>query len=122
VNEIKESVVKRKPDDLPPILADDENATAVYGLLLPFVAEHVMEAIQAADQAANAAKAIWEVFVRNRKVGYWDDLDAQRRTMNEIDDYLYDEVKGAQAIPLTTEEMDQIIEKLMQLARHRIAG
>ena len=122
VNEIKESVVKRKPDDLPPILADDENATAVYGLLLPFVAEHVTEAIQAADQAANAAKAIWEVFVRNRKVGYWDDLDAQRRTMNEIDDYLYDEVKGAQAIPLTTEEMDQIIEKLMQLARHRIAG
>lgn len=122
VNEIKASVVKRKPDDLPPVLADDENATAVYGLLLPFVAEHVTEAIQAADQAANAAKAIWEVFVRNRKVGYWDDLDAQRRTMNEIDDYLYDEVKGAQAIPLTTEEMDQIIEKLMQLARHRIAG
>lgn len=83
---------------------------------------HLSEAILASDLAANAAKAIWEIFVRNRKVGYWDDLDAQRRTMNEIDDYLYDEVKGAQAIALTTEEMDQIIEKLMQLARHRIAG
>jgi len=122
VSEIKESVVKRKPEDLPPVLADDENATAVYGLLLPFVTGHVSEAVLAADQAANAAKAIWEIFVRNRKVGYWDDLDAQRRTMNEIDDYLYDEVKGTQAITLTTEEMDQIIEKLMQLARHRISG
>ncbi len=122
VNGIKASVVKRKPDDLPAVLADDENATAVYGLLLPFVTSHLSEAILASDLAANAAKAIWEIFVRNRKVGYWDDLDAQRRTMNEIDDYLYDEVKGAQAIALTTEEMDQIIEKLMQLARHRIAG
>lgn len=122
VNEIKALVVKRKPDDLPAVLADDENATAVYGLLLPFVCAHVSEATLAADQAANVAKAIWNIFVRNRKVGYWDDLDAQRRTMNEIDDYLYDEVKGAQAIALTTEEMDQIIEKLMQLARHRISG
>nr|MBP8927094.1 type I restriction endonuclease subunit R [Pseudomonadales bacterium] len=122
VNEIKESVVKRKPDDLPPLLADDENATAVYGLLLPLVKGHVSDTLLAADQAANAAKAIWKIFVRNRKVGYWEDVDAQRRTMNEIDDYLYDEVKGTQAIALTTEEMDQIIEKLMQLAHHRIAG
>ena len=50
------------------------------------------------------------------------DLDAQRRTMNEIDDYLYDEVKGARGIALSTEEMDEIIEKTMQLARHRMAG
>jgi len=122
VTGIKESVVKRKPDDLPSVLADDDNATAVYGLLLPFVVEYLSDAIQSADLAANAAKAVWGIFMRNRKVGYWDDLDAQRRTMNEIDDYLYDEVKGTHAIALTTEEMDLIIEKTMQLARHRIAG
>lgn len=65
---------------------------------------------------------MWGVFLGNRKVGYWDDLDAQRRTMNEIDDYLYDEVKGRQGIALTTAEMDEIIEKTMPLARHRMAG
>jgi type I restriction enzyme R subunit len=42
--------------------------------------------------------------------------------MNEIDDYLYDEVKGRQGIDLTTAEMDEIIEKTMQLARHRMVG
>jgi len=42
--------------------------------------------------------------------------------MNEIDDYLYDEVKGVRGIALSTEEMDEIIEKTMQLARHRMAG
>jgi type I restriction enzyme R subunit len=66
--------------------------------------------------------AVWDIFRRNRKVGYWDDLDAQRRTMNEIDDYLYDEVKGARGIALSTDEMDEIIEKMMQLARHRMPG
>jgi len=58
---------------------------------------------------------------RNKKVGFWDDLDAQRRTMNEIDDYLYDEVKDKKGVQLSTGEMDDIIDRTMQLARHRMA-
>lgn len=122
VTDIKDSVVQRKSDDLPAAIAGDEDATAVYGLLQPFVAAHVTDAEQARQIAADTAKAVWEVFLGNRKVGYWDDLDAQRRTMNEIDDYLYDEVKERQGIALTTAEMDEIIERTMQLARHRMAG
>ena len=122
VTDIKESVVKRKSDDLPAAIAGDEDATAVYGLLQPFVSAHVTDAGQARQIAAETAKSGWGVFLSNRKVGYWDDLDAQRRTMNEIDDYLYDEVRGRQGIDLTTAEMDEIIEKTMQLARHRMAG
>ncbi|MDI6750297.1 MAG: type I restriction endonuclease subunit R [Rhodocyclaceae bacterium] len=122
VTEIKDSVVQRKSDDLPAAIAGDEDATAVYGLLQPFVAAHVSDAEQARQIAAEAAKSVWDVFLNNRKVGYWDDLDAQRRTMNEIDDYLYDEVKGRQGVDLTTAEMDEIIEKTMQLARHRMAA
>lgn len=121
VTEIKDAVVSRKGDDLPPALAEDADAAAVYGLLQSFVAEHMNDASQAQAAAAEAAKAVWEIFRRNRKVGYWDDLDAQRQTMNEIDDYLYDEIKGTRGIALSTEEMDTIIEKTMQLARHRMA-
>ena len=122
VTEIKDGVVSRKGDDLPPVLNGDADAAAVYGLLRPFVASHLSDAEQTQTTAAEAAKAVWDIFRRNRKVGYWDDLDAQRRTMNEIDDYLYDEVKSARGIALSTEEMDEIIEKTMQLARHRMAG
>ncbi|MBS3983710.1 MAG: type I restriction endonuclease subunit R [Dethiobacter sp.] len=122
VTEIKEAVVSRKGDDLPPALNGDADAAAVYGLLRPFVANHIGDDEQALNTAAEAAMAVWDIFRRNRKVGYWDDLDAQRRTMNEIDDYLYDEVKGVRGISLSTEEMDEIIEKTMQLARHRMAG
>jgi type I restriction enzyme R subunit len=122
VTEIKDAVVSRKGDDLPPALKGDADAAAAYGLLRPFVANHSSDPEQAQTTAIEAAKAVWDIFRRNRKVGYWDDLDAQRRTMNEIDDYLYDEVKGARGIALSTDEMDEIIEKTMQLARHRMTG
>ena len=122
VTEIKDAVVSRKGDDLPSALSGDADAAAVYGLLCPFVASHLSDAEQAQTTAAEAAMAVWDIFRRNRKVGYWDDLDAQRRTMNEIDDYLYDEVKGARGLALSTDEMDEIIDKTMQLARHRMSG
>ncbi|MCL4778871.1 MAG: type I restriction endonuclease subunit R [Gammaproteobacteria bacterium] len=122
VTEIRQAVVSRKGDDLPPALNGDADAAAVYGLLRPFVASHLSDTEQARSTAAEAAVAVWDIFRRNRKVGYWDDLDAQRRTMNEIDDYLYDDVKGARGIALSTDEMDEIIEKTMQLARHRMEG
>ena len=122
VTTIKEAVVSRRDDELPPALAGDADAAAVYGVLRPFVADHVGDDEEVQTAAAEAAKAVWDIFQRNRKVGYWEDVDAQRRTMNEIDDYLYDEVKGTRAIPLSTEQMDAIIEKTMQLARHRMVG
>ncbi len=122
VSEIRDSVVSRKDDDLPSALNGDADASAVYGLLRPFVANHQSDTEQAKTTTVEAAIAVWEIFRRNRKVGYWDDLDAQRRTMNEIDDYLYDEVKGARGIPLSTDEMDEIIEKTMLLCRHRMGG
>ncbi len=122
VTEIRNGVVSRKDDDLPSVLSGNADAAAVYGLLRPFVANHLRDAEQAQTTAAEAAMAVWDIFRRNRKVDYWDDLDAQRRTINEIDDYLYDEVKGARGIALSTDEMDGIIEKTMQLARHRLAG
>jgi type I restriction enzyme R subunit len=122
VTEIKDAVISRKGDDLPVPLHGDADAAAVYGLLRPFLANHLGNDEQAQNTAAEVAMAVWDIFRRNRKVDYWDDLEAQRRTMNEIDDYLYDEVKGARGIALSTDEMDEIIEKTMQLARHRMAG
>ena len=120
VTEIRDAVVARKGDDLPASLAGDADAAAVYGVLAPFISAHVADAEQARAAGAATAQAIWSIFQRNRKVGYWDDLDAQRSTMNQIDDHLYDEVKGRRQIALTTAEMDEIIARAMQLARHRM--
>jgi type I restriction enzyme R subunit len=120
VTDIREAVAHRKDDELPAALAGDPDAAAAYGLLAPTFAQHVTDPAVAREAAAVAAREIWAIVQRNRKVGFWDDLDAQRRTMNEIDDYLYDGVKAGLAVPLTTAEMDTIIERTMQLARHRL--
>ena len=50
---------------------------------------------------------------------FWDDDDAKNRVINAIDDFLYDELKGARGIKLTGDEMDEIIEQMMRLARAR---
>jgi type I restriction enzyme R subunit len=119
VGEIRDAIVSRRSDDAPKQLAGNDNALAVFGVLRPFVAAHLPPA-DADAPAADAAIAIWAIVQRNRKVGFWQDLDAQRRTMNQIDDYLYDEVKAKNGVPLAAEEMDEIIERTMQIARHRM--
>ena len=107
-------------DDVPAVLHGNDHAIACFGVLEPYFGRHISDTSQAKDVAANAAVSIWGIVERNKVVGFWDNLDAQRRTMNEMDDFLYDEIRGERGLPLTTEEMDEIIERSMQLARHRM--
>lgn len=119
-SEIKDAVVNRKTDDVPAVLHDNDHAIACFGVLEPYFGRHVADATQAKAVAAEAAVSIWAIVERNRVVGFWDNLDAQRRVMNEMDDFLYDQIRNERGIPLTTEEMDEIINRSMQLARHRM--
>ena len=119
-SEIKDAVVNRKVGDVPPVLHSNDHAIACFGVLEPYFGRHISDSTKAKDVAANAAVSIWAIVERNKVVGFWDNLDAQRRTMNEMDDFLYDEIRGKRGIPLTTEEMDEIIDRSMLLARHRM--
>ena len=119
-NAIKDAVVNRKTDDVPGILLGKDHAIACFGILEPYFGRHIADPAQAKAVAAEAAVSIWAIIEKNKVVGFWDNLDAQRRTMNEMDDFLYDEIRGQRGIPLTTEEMDEIIDRSMQLARHRL--
>jgi type I restriction enzyme R subunit len=119
-SDIKDAVVNRKTDDVPAVLHGNDHAIACFGVLEAYFGRHIADAVQAKEVAAEAAVSIWAIFERNRVVGFWDNLDAQRRTMNEMDDFLYDEIRGERGIPLTTEEMDEIIDRSMQLARYRM--
>jgi type I restriction enzyme R subunit len=119
-SDIKESVIHRKTDDIPAVLHGNDHAVACFGMLEPYFTGHIAERDQAKASAAAAAVSIWSLVERNRVVGFWDNLDAQRRTMNDIDDYLYDVIRAESGVPLTTEEMDEIINRTMQLARNRL--
>jgi type I restriction enzyme R subunit len=118
--EIRDSVVNRKHDDIPEILQGNEHAIAFYGILKPYVTDKEVEGADVDKALIEAALAISGIFEQNLKVNFWDDNDAQKRTMNDIDDYLYDVLKREHGVTLATEQMDEIIERSMQLARHRM--
>lgn len=119
VIEIRDKVVKRERDYIPEKLSNNEDAQAFYGVLEPFFKNRHLNKADMEDICADTATAVHGIFQRNRKVNFWDDADAQKRVINEIDDYLYDEVKGEKGIDFSLEQIDDIIERSMQLAQHR---
>ncbi|MEW7988056.1 MAG: type I restriction endonuclease subunit R [Candidatus Thiodiazotropha sp.] len=118
-SEIREKVVKREHDDVPENLQGNEDAMAFFGVIRPYFDGDGKPSEKLDQLASEAALAINTIIHRHRKVHFWDDADAQKRAMNDIDDYLYDEIRGARGLELGLDQMDEIIEKSMQLAKHR---
>lgn len=120
VSEIRDKVATRQHDDIPAKLQDNENAMAFYGVIRPFIEAHKLPDGQCEEFAADIALAVNDILKRNWKVHFWDDPDAEKRTVNEIDDYLYDEINGRRNLKLSLDQMDGIITQSMQVARHRL--
>lgn len=118
VSEIRDKVVNRVHDDMPESLAGNEDAMAYYGVLRPIFA-NTEGSSESESLAARTALAIREILRRHWKVQFWDDEDSQNRAIDEIDDYLFDEIKGVHGVELSVEQMDEIIDKTMQIAKHR---
>ena len=119
VMEIRTKVVTLHHDDMPEKLSGNENAMAYFGVLKPFFAEHPLAPAASESLAADTALAVDSILERHWKVQFWDDDDAQNRAINDIDDYLFDEVKGKMGVEMSEEQMDALIEKAMQVAKSR---
>jgi len=119
VSDIREKIVNRAHDDVPDNLQGNDDAKAYYGLIRPYfsfgdIDEDVQDSV-----ASVTALELCAILQRNWKVSFWDDEDAKKRVINDIDDYLYDEVKGETGFNLSLEQMDEIIDKSLRLARDR---
>jgi type I restriction enzyme R subunit len=119
VVDIRNKVVGKVHDDIPDTLSGNEDAMAYFGVLKPFLEKHELGEEDLESSAANTAIAIHGILEKHKKVHFWDDEDAQKQAVNEIDDYLYDELKTARGIELSLDQMDDIIEKVLQVAKHR---
>jgi len=119
VVDIRNKVVGKVHDDMPDTLSGNEDAMAYFGVLKPFLEKHELGEEDLDSAAANTAIAIHGILEKHKKVHFWDDEDAQKKAVNEIDDYLYDELKTASGIELSLDQMDDIIEKVLQVAKHR---
>ncbi|MDD2310528.1 MAG: HsdR family type I site-specific deoxyribonuclease, partial [Desulfuromonadaceae bacterium] len=119
VSDIRTHVVTRHHDDIPGALIGNEEAMAFYGVQKPFFEQHDLEQNSCETIAAETALAIQAILDRHWKVQFWDDDDAQKQAINDIDDYLFDEVKGNKGVEISLDQMDDLIDKTMQVTRHR---
>ncbi|MDQ0288582.1 type I restriction endonuclease subunit R [Oligosphaera ethanolica] len=145
VVDLRNKLVGKVHDDIPARLSGNEDAMAYFGVLKPFLAAAmdatnldsqntrnnpdeaqsnsalcVLHSAFAEEATADAALAIHGILEKHNKVHFWDDEDAQKHVVNEIDDYLYDELKTAKGIALSLDQMDDIIEKVMLVAKFRM--
>ncbi len=119
VTDLRNKVASRKHDDVPAGLEGNDDAQACYGVIKRFFEDKGLDVKTCDEASVDASLAALKIFKQNRKVQFWDDDDAKNRVINAIDDFLYDELKGTRGIKLTADEMDEIIEQMMQLARAR---
>lgn len=147
VSDIRDSVVSRKHDDVPDSISNNDEACAYYGVISPLLnldfprqkleAEASKGALQIREPqpqyvveptidnniteniSASIAIKIQEIIDQNWKVDFWADHDAQKIAINAIDDFLYDEVNNKFNVKLTLKQMDEIIERTMQIAKNR---
>jgi len=74
------------------------------------------------DVAADAALSLEEIIKKHQIVNWAHNVDVNNSIINDIEDYLFDVVRDAKGVTLSTEKVDSIIERVMQIARLRMAA
>lgn len=118
VTEIAEAIRTRKDDNLPEAIRHRDVARAFYGV--------VREALATSDGdlrqvAAETAARIDDIIVREKIVNWTTNTDVQNRMRNDIEDALHD-LKANTGLALTFDEIDQILEKCLDIARRRYSA
>lgn len=119
VSDIRDKVVSRQHDDMPESIQGNDEACAYFGLIKPFLMKYELPEDELDNISAETALAIQSTIDRHWKVDFWNDDEAKNAAINDIDDYLYDDVKTKYQVSLSIEQMDEIIEKSMHVAKSR---
>lgn len=117
VGNIRDSVVSRKYDDVPASISGNDEACAYYGMAKDYLES---EGLQVGEETvAYMSESFQQAFEDEAVVDFWNNENAVNKVKGKMDDYFYDELKGKQGIELDSGQMDEIIDKTMQIAKSR---
>lgn len=119
IKDLREKFINKAVVDMPKKLETQTEARAFYGNIREYITSNDTPLEIINDIVADTALEIANIFKNNQVVMFWQNTEAQNKVKNEIDDYLYDIVKGEKGLKLTTEQMDNIINTSMRLAEIR---
>ena len=119
VSDIRNKVVSKDHDDVPSSIQSNDEACAYFGVIKPYFMKYESKKSETDTISAETSLKIQSIIDEHWKVDFWADDNAQKATINDIDDFLYDEVKDKFDVVLSIEQMDEIIEKTMHIAKSR---
>lgn len=119
---IQSDFAQKRDDALPEGLRASPSAAAFFREGMAVLAQASVPEAQARNVAAEFAMAAEQVVTRHRKVDWTEDADAQRAMQNDLDDYLFDHVRGELGLTLPGAAMDDLIVRVLRVARARMAG
>jgi type I restriction enzyme, R subunit len=112
---------KDRGRDVPDSIRGDDDAQALFGLLEGRLARQEGDAL-APDEGASIALDVTKIIRSHLIVGIWSNEVAQNNLRNAIDDYFFDVLRDTMQIELPMEQLDDLEQRIMDLARARFAA
>lgn len=106
---------------IPDAIKGNDDGQAFFGVLEGSLNKAGGEAL-AADDVAEISLAIIELIKAHHIVDVWSNDIAQNNMRNAIDDYFFDTLRDEKGIDLPVEVLDDLEQKVMDLARARFPG
>jgi type I restriction enzyme R subunit len=121
VTEVMDKVRNREDDVTPPELRHSKHAAAYYGVLRESATNYytAQERARLIELAKEMALRI-EKIIEAHKIRDWvRNTDVQNRMKADIEDYLFDEVQPKFNVQIDTTMLDEVLDRLIDLARKR---
>jgi type I restriction enzyme R subunit len=103
---------------VPASIKHDDDAQACFGLLDGMLVRKGGEAVDA-EETAEIAQSLMAIVKSHLIVDVWSNAVAQNEMISAIEDYCYDVLRDEKEIPLAGPVLDDLEQKVMNLARAR---
>lgn len=118
---ITDELATRRQQSKPELYLEQERALTIYKAIKPIFNELAIPVGRLEQIATDTALTIQSILQTHWKINFWDDIDAQNRVTNGIDDFLYDVLKDRYQLELTVQQKDDVIELAMGVAKPRLS-
>ncbi len=111
---IRDNVVDKRDEGLPEIIVANVGSDIFYRNLREFFENHIKDEQEYIETVLD----ILNIIKHEAIVDWYKNVDVKRKMRNAVDDYLYDEIVKQKNIELSSDEMSNIINEVMQLAEN----
>lgn len=120
--EIAKSVANKEHGEaVPESIAGNDDAIAFYGVLEPIL-KPLADGDSAEKEIAEIALAVIHIVKTHHIVNVWSNETIKNTMRNAIDDYFFDTVRDEKGFDIPMDALDELENRIMQLAQARFPG